>query len=95
MKRDTCPNCGSGQHKKNGHIHNGKQNYRCLDCGRQFVADYAFKTVTEETRELIKKALLERNSLRGICRIFDVSLTWLLAFIAELYAVLPADLAHI
>lgn len=92
MKRDTCPNCGSGQHKKNGHIHNGKQNYRCLDCGRQFVADYAFKTVTEETRELIKKALLERNSLRGICRIFDVSLTWLLAFIAELYAVLPADL---
>jgi insertion element IS1 protein InsB len=92
MKRDTCPNCGSGRHKKNGHIHNGKQNYRCLDCGRQFVADYAFKTVTEETKELIKKALLERNALRGICRIFDVSLTWLLAFVAELYAVLPADL---
>ena len=52
----------------------------------------SFKTVTEETKELIKKALLERNSLRGICRIFDVSLTWLLAFVAELYAVLPADL---
>jgi len=65
---------------------------RCPDCGRQFVADYAFKTVTEETWELIKKALLERNSLRGICRIFDVSLMWLLAFVAGLYAVLPADL---
>jgi len=73
MKRDVCPNCGSGWHKKNGHIHSGKQNYRCLDCGRQFVA--------EETKELIKKALLEPNSLRGICRIFDVSLTWLLSFV--------------
>jgi hypothetical protein len=56
------------------------------------VADFAFKTVTIETKELIKKALLERNPLRGICRIFDVSLTWLLAFVAGLYAVLPADL---
>jgi insertion element IS1 protein InsB len=92
MKRDSCPNYGSGWHKKNGHIHNGKQNYRCLDCGRQFVADYAFKTVTEETKELIKKALLKRNSLRGICRIFDISLTWLLAFVGELYVVLPTDL---
>ena len=47
--------------QKNGHIHNGKQNYRCLDYGRQFVADYAFKTVTEETKGFIKKALLERT----------------------------------
>ena len=53
---------------------NGKQNYRCLDCGRHFVADYAFKTVTEEEiKALIKKVLLERNALRGICRI---SMSW-------------------
>jgi len=32
-----------------------QQNYRCLDCGRQFVVDYAFKTATEETKGLIKK----------------------------------------
>jgi insertion element IS1 protein InsB len=56
------------------------------------VANYAFKTVTEETKALIKKALLERNALRGICRFFDVSLTWLLSFVVELDAVLPADL---
>jgi len=44
------------------HTH-GKQNYCCLDCGRQFCGGLsAFKTVTEETKELIKKALLERNS---------------------------------
>jgi len=89
MKREVCPRCGSSHHKKNGHIHTGKQNYRCQACGRQFVAEPTAKTVTEATRALIKKALLERNSLRGICRIFDVSLTWLLALITELYDALP------
>ena len=92
MKREVCPGCGSSHHKKNGHIHTGKQNYRCQACGRQFVAEPTAKTVTEATRALIKKALLERNSLRGICRIFDVSLTWLLALITELYDALPPDL---
>jgi insertion element IS1 protein InsB len=92
MNREVCPDCGSGRHKKNGHIHNGKQNYRCKDCDRQFVADCEFKSIGEETRELIKKALLERNSLRGICRIFGVSLTWLLGFVAALYVRLPTDL---
>lgn len=92
MNREVCPSCGSGRYKKNGHLRNGKQNYRCKDCGRQFVADCEFKTIGEETREFIKKALLERNSLRGICRIFEVSLTWLLGFIAALYGNLPPDL---
>ena len=35
--RDRCPQCGSKQYKKNGHIYNGQQNYRYSDCGRQFV----------------------------------------------------------
>jgi transposase-like protein len=39
--RDVCPRCGSRQHKKNGHIHNGKQNHRCKACGRQFVREFA------------------------------------------------------
>jgi len=77
--------------QENGHIHNGKQNYRCLDCGRQFVADYVFQDGQEETRELIKKACwsafiawnlpyfrCQPDVVVGICR--------------ELYAVLPADL---
>lgn len=43
-------------------------------------------------KEQIKRALVERNSLRGICRIFQVSLTWLCNFISELYANLPDHL---
>ena len=92
MNNTLCPSCGSGRYKKNGHIHNGKQNHLCKDCGRQFVIDNSQKRVPEPIRCLIRKALLERNSLRGICRIFSVSLTWLLSFIAELYGNLPDDL---
>ena len=91
MKSEACPACGSGRHKKNGHIHNGKLNRLNKDCGRQCVADCEFKTIGEEVRESIKRAL-ERNSPRGICRIFKVSPTWLPGFIASLYDTLPADL---
>ena len=41
---------------------------------------------------LIEKALMERNSLRGICRIFSVSITWLLNFAVTLYSRIPEDL---
>ena len=92
MIREVCPKCGSKKYKKNGHIHNGKQNHRCKECGRQFVIDYEFKEIKEFEKELINKALLERNSLRGICRIFSVSLTWLLGYLAMLYGQTPDDL---
>ncbi|WP_435388487.1 IS1/IS1595 family N-terminal zinc-binding domain-containing protein [Laspinema olomoucense] len=35
--KPVCPKCGSHNIRKNGHIHNGKQNHQCKDCGRQFV----------------------------------------------------------
>jgi hypothetical protein len=41
---------------------------------------------------LIQKLLAERISLRGICRVVDISLTWLLEFIKQLYRQLPDDL---
>ena len=79
-----CPCCGSGKCINNGRIHNGKQNHRCKDCGRQFVRDKQQKTIPEWIRTLIRKALLERTSLRGICRTFSVSLPWLLSYVTEL-----------
>ena len=50
------------------------------------------KTVTEDKKELIKKLLLERIPLRGVCRVVDVSLQWLLGFIVAIYDALPDDL---
>jgi insertion element IS1 protein InsB len=68
----------------------GKQNYRCNECDRQFVEDS--QRIGEELKDLIKVLLLERLSLRGICRVTGVSSTWLLHFITELYCALPYDL---
>lgn len=88
----ACPCCQSSLVKRNGHIHNSKQNHRCLECGRQFVLEPTQKIIDEKTRDLIKKSLLERVSLAGICRIFDVSMPWLLEFIDKLISQLPTDL---
>ena len=87
-----CPKCSSTLIKKNGHIHNGKQNHRCLSCNRQFVLNPTQKRIAESVKSEIKKALLERLSLEGVCRIFDVSMPWLLKFINKLVAELPDDL---
>lgn len=32
----SCPQCKSIAFKRNGYTRHGKQNHRCLDCGRQF-----------------------------------------------------------
>jgi IS1 family transposase len=41
----------------------------------------------------IAKALAERNSLRSICRIFNVSLNWLISFARQLWQQVPQDVA--
>jgi IS1 family transposase len=90
MNKLRCPQCGLSHIKRNGLTHYGKQNYRCKDCDRQFVEDS--QHIGEELKDLIKVLLLERLSLRGICRVTGVSLTWLLHFITDLYCALPDDL---
>ena len=91
MKR-RCPNCKRTRTKKNGHTHNGKQNHYCKACGRQFVENSEQILISDAQRERIRKLLLERVPLRGICRVEGVSLRWLLGFIADLYQHLPDDL---
>ncbi len=87
-----CPSCSSSTIKKNGYIHNGKQNHQCLNCGRQFVIDPQNKIINEEKRALIRQTLLERVSLEGVCRIFSISMPWLLQFINKIIEELPEDL---
>ncbi|MFT4759613.1 MAG: transposase-like protein [Saprospiraceae bacterium] len=86
-----CPSCHSTNIKKNGHTYYGKQNHRCNCCGRQFVLNNNH-TKSERLKSLIKNSLKERISLRGICRIFDVSLTWLQSFAHLFWEQTPDDL---
>jgi hypothetical protein len=88
----TCPSCQSENIKRNGHVHNGKQNHRCKDCGRQFVLNPSNKLISEKDKALINKLLLEKISLAGIARTMEVSEVWLQTYISDLYASCPEDL---
>jgi insertion element IS1 protein InsB len=90
--REVCPRCKSSQYKKNGHVHNGKQNHHCHDCGRQFVQCFEQYLISEEKRGLIERLLVERISLRGICRAVGVKLKWLLGFLVQCVEALPDHL---
>ena len=90
--REVCPQCQSPQFKKNGHIHNGKQNHHCHDCGRQFVQCCEHYLISEDKRGLIERLLVERLSLRGICRAVGVTLKSLLGFLVQCFEALPDHL---
>ena len=90
--RDVCPRCKSPKYKKNGHIHNGKQNHHCHGCGRQCVHCCEQYLIAEDKRGLIERLLVERIVLRGICRAVGVTLTWLLGFLVHCCEALPDHL---
>ena len=90
MQLQSCPHCSSDNVVKNGFTYYGKQNHKCKNCKRQFVErDDPEKLTLEET---VKKLLLERISLRGICRVVNKSLGWLSSFIKRLYGELDDEL---
>ena len=86
-----CPSCHSHKIKKNGFTHYGKQNHKCQTCTRQFVLNNQH-TVDPVLREIARWALGERLSLRGICRLLGVSLTWMLNFALSIWSKAPEDL---
>lgn len=85
----ACPTCASSRIIKNGRIHNGKQRFRCDECGRQFIEQPTKKVIDSATRELIDRLLLERISLAGIARATQVSQQWLQTYVNEKYAKVP------
>jgi insertion element IS1 protein InsB len=88
----VCPRCKSPKYKKNGHIHTGQQNHQCKNCGRQFVQGFAQYRISDDTRALIERLLVERISLRGICRAVGVGLKRLLGFLVQCVETLPDHL---
>ncbi|MFT5169265.1 MAG: insertion element IS1 protein InsB [Saprospiraceae bacterium] len=88
---EYCPSCHSTNIKKNGHTYYGKQNYQCKCCGRQFVLNNKH-TKSEWLKALIKRSLKERLSLRATCRLFGVSLSWLLSFAHHFWKQTPIDI---
>ena len=81
-----CPRCHSERLIKNGRIHTGKPKWMCKDCKRQFVLDPQWRRISDETKALIDKLLLEKISLAGIARVTGVSEVWLQAYVNAKYA---------
>jgi insertion element IS1 protein InsB len=90
--REVCPQYKSPKYKKNGHIHNGKPNHHCHDCGRQFVQCFEQYLISDDKRGLIERLLVERISLRGICRAVGGTRKWLLGFLVQCFEALPDHL---
>lgn len=92
MNTTQCPKCGSNWVKKNGNTRHNQQRYLCKICTYQYSEHPTNKQISARELTIINNLLLERISLRGICRSVDVSMTWLLEHIEGLYAQLPDDL---
>ena len=92
-KTITCPSCKGLNIIKNGFNRNGnKQRYKCKACHKQFVENGWRWFISPMTKELVQRLLLERISLRGICRVCGVSMSWLMSFISKLYEGQPEHL---
>ena len=79
----SCPACTSIKIVKNGFNATGKQNHLCRECGRQFVLDPLVSEISEQTKSLIDRLLLERISLAGIARAVNVSESWLQSYVNQ------------
>ncbi len=69
----SCPHCHSTSLVRNGRAADGRQRYRCGDCGRRSRELPRVNGYTDEQRDLILRAYQERMSLRGLARTFGVA----------------------
>lgn len=58
----SCPQCDSKAFKRNGYTRHGKQNHRCLDCGRQFSLEPQENKTSEDQVQFVG-----RFSDQGFC----------------------------
>ena len=85
----NCPHCSSAEIVRNGSNSVGTPKFLCKGCGRQFVEHPKKQPISQETKALIDRLLLERLSLAGIARVTGVSERWLQAYVNEKYARMP------
>jgi insertion element IS1 protein InsB len=61
-------------------MHNGTQHHHCHNGGRQVVDGFEQDFIAHDTCAFIERLVVERMSLRGMCRAVSVGLKWLLGF---------------
>lgn len=81
----SCPRCHCPRVVRNGRTQAGSPNFKCRGCGRAFVPDPKRAPVPDDRRELVRRLLGERLSLRAIARVTGLSRSWLQRFANALY----------
>lgn len=79
----NCPHCSSAEIVRNGSNSVGTPKFLCKGCGRQFVESPKKQPISQETKALIDRLLLERVPLAGIARVTGVSERWLQTYVNE------------
>lgn len=80
-----CPRCHATHVVRNGRLRSGSPRLLCRGCGRRFVPDPKRTPVTDDRKELVRRLLRERVSLRGIARSTGLSRSWVQTFANGLY----------
>ena len=80
-----CPRCSATHVVRNGRLRSGSPQFLCRGCGRRFVERPRKGPVGEDRRELVRRLLRERVSLRGVARATGLSRSWVQAFANALY----------
>jgi IS1 family transposase/transposase-like protein len=91
-----CPKCGSENVVRNGKKSYKTQNYRCKDCGRQFIAeqDRTYKGTRVGIGETIKRALVRGCGIRDVAVILLVSTGKVLRVLTESHYELKPKKTH-
>jgi transposase-like protein len=72
-----CPHCNSPNLSRNGKKDNRKQNYRCKDCGRQFISSHeiTYRGCLPAIVNLVKIMLVRGMAIRDISTVLGISIT--------------------
>jgi len=89
LKSMECPECKSTHIHKNGHK-KSKQNYLCVNCGRQFIECYeAQKGYVKEVKQQCLSMYVNGMGFRAIERVTGVHNTTIMALVKQAGELLP------
>ena len=83
-----CPECKGNHIHKNGH-RGDKQNYICVNCGRQFIDSYETKGYSDDVKRICLKMYVNGMGFRGIERVTGVSRTTIMDWVKQVGKLLP------
>jgi transposase-like protein len=85
-----CPECKLDHIRKNGINRQGKQNYICVNCQRQFINDYqSFKGYSDEMRNECLTMYVNGMGLRAYARVKKIHHSTVINWVKQVAQLLP------